>query len=178
MRVPVVLIGLLSTSLLSAAALAANAPVQLRNKTIIAAWAAQRTVMTPKGERQAPPFAQQRTIYVSNAGRVFVKSSVQTLAGTKEAELAPGDATAKGGAREVEFVGEKLIAIAQRGSGAGRMVITFGPGYSTCSVDLTFGRPNGAPIMFRNARGVMVELLKVSYSGQRCSVHDGNAFAN
>jgi hypothetical protein len=155
-----------------------GAPAQLRNKTITVAWTAQSTVMTPRGEKQSPQFTQQRTIYVSTAGNVFIKSRAEGAQGTKEAEMAPGDKTPVGGDREVHFVGGKLVAIAQRGSGAGRMVISFDPSYSSCSVDVTFGRPAGEKMTFRNQRGVMVELLGVTFSGQRCSIRDGNAFAN
>ena len=155
-----------------------GAPVTLRNKTITVAWTVQRTVMTPRGERQSPQFNQQRTIFVSSAGNVFVKSAVEGPGGTNEAELAPGDKTPKGGAREVHFAGGKLIATAQRGKGAGRMMVSFDPSYSSCSVDLTFGRPAGERMTFRNRNGVLVELLGVTYSGQRCSIQDGNAFAH
>lgn len=90
-----------------------GAPVKLRNKTIRVAWTAQRTVMTPRGEKQSPRFSQQRTIYVSSAGNVFVNSAVEGSGGTKEAEMAPGDKAAQGGGREIHFVGGKLLAMAQ-----------------------------------------------------------------
>jgi hypothetical protein len=132
-----------------------GAPSQLRNKTITVAWTAQRTVMTPRGEKQSPRFNQQRTIYVSSAGNIFIKAAVEGPRGTREAEMAPGDKTAKGGARDVQFVEGKLVAMAQKGSGAGRMVISFDPSYSSCSVELTFGRPAGEKMTFRNAKGVL-----------------------
>lgn len=155
-----------------------GAPAQLRNKTITVAWTAQRTVMTPRGERQSPPFLQQRTIYVSSQGNAFIKATAKGPRGAKEAELAPGAKTPMGGAREVQFVGGKLVAMAQKRGGAGRMIVSFDPNYSSCTVELTFGHPAGEKAMFRNRRGVLVELLGVAYSGQRCSIQDGNAFAN
>jgi hypothetical protein len=171
-------LAVLSICLSPVAALAGDdAPAQLRNKTITVGWTVQRTVMTPRGEKQSPRFNQQRVIYVSSAGNVFIKSAVEGPGGTKEAEMAPGDKTPKGGARAVQFVDGKLVAMAQRGIGAGRMVVSFDTSYSSCSVDLTFGRPAGEKMMFRNPRGVMVELLRVTYSDRRCSIQEGNAFA-
>jgi hypothetical protein len=153
-------------------------PAKLRNKTITAAWTAQLTVMTPRGEKQSPQFSQQRTIYVSSAGNVFIKSAVGGAGGTKETEMAPGDKTAQGGKREIQFVGRNLVAMAQNGAGAGRMIVSFDPTYSSCSVALTFGRPAGEKMTFVNPKGVQVELLGVTYSGQRCSIQDGNVFAD
>src|SRR5689334_11987590 len=102
----------LSICLLPASLLAnEGAPVKLRNKTITAAWTAQFTVMTPKGEKQSPRFGQRRTIYVSSAGNVFIKSAADGSGGTKEAEMAPGDKAPNGGAREVHFVGSRLVAM-------------------------------------------------------------------
>jgi hypothetical protein len=170
-------VAVLSIGLLPVTLLANEAPAQLRNKTITVGWTAQRTVMTPRGEKQSPRFNQQRIIYVSSAGNAFIKSTVEGSRGTKQAELAPGDKTAKGGERDVQFVEGKLVAMAQRGSGVGRLVISFDPNYSSCSVELSFGRPAGEKMMFRNPKGVLVELLGVTYSGQRCSIQDGNAFA-
>lgn len=155
-----------------------GAPVKLRNKTITVAWTAQRTVMTPRGEKQSPRFSQQRTIYVSNAGNVFVKSAVEGSGGTKETEMAPGDKTPNGGGREIHFVRGKLLGMARTGPGAGRMIVSFDPSYSSCSVELTFGRPAGEKMASRNSKGELVELLGVTLSGQRCSIQDGNAFAN
>lgn len=170
---------MLSICLLPAPLLAnGGAPAQLRNKTITVGWTAQRTVMTPRGERQSPPFIQQRIIYVSSQGNAFIKASVEGPRGAKEAELAPGAATPMGGAREVQFIGGKLVAMAQKRGGAGRMIVSFDPSYSNCNVELTFGRPAGGTAMFRNRRGVLVELLGVTYSGQRCSIQEGNAFAH
>ena len=112
---------LVSICLLPASLLANDgAPAQLRNKTITAAWTAQRTVMTPRGERQAT-FTHQRIIYVSSEGNAFIKATVGGPRGTREAELAPGAQNPNGGAREVQFVGGKLVAMAQRAGGAGRM---------------------------------------------------------
>lgn len=155
-----------------------GAPAQLRNKTISVSWTAQRTVMTPRGERQSPSLLQQRIIYVSSQGNAFIKATVEGPRGSKEAELAPGAQTPMGGAREVQFVGGKLVAMAQKRRGAGRMIVSFDPSYSSCNVELTFGRPAGEKVVFRNRMGVLVELLGVTYSGQRCSIQDGNAFAN
>lgn len=174
MRITPFLPGLAAACLMSNPLRAEGAPPQLRNKTIVASWTMQRTVMTPRGQRRSPPFQFGRTIYVSGAGRFFIKASRNG----HDAEVAPGDRTPQGGARDMHFSGGKIVAMAQRGTGAGRMIISFDSSYSSCSVHISYGKPNGQSVSFRNRRGVPIEVLDVSYSGERCAIRDGNAFAN
>jgi hypothetical protein len=172
--VALVALGLIATGLLSGPVRAESVPPQLRNKTISLAWTMQRTVMTPRGERQSPPFQFGRTIYVSGAGRFFVKASRNG----HNAEVAPGDRTPQGGARDMRFSGGKVVAMAQRGTGAGRMIISFDQNYTSCRVHINYGKPAGGHASFTSRRGVEIEVLDVVYSGQSCSIRDGNAFAN
>jgi hypothetical protein len=129
--------------------------------------------MTPRGERNFS-FAVKRLIYVSGNGRFFVKVSVNS----RNTEVAPGDKTPKGGARDVIFQGGKVVGMAQQGAGAGRMIISFDQNYSSCTVQAAFGKPQGQRIIFTNRKGRQVELLSVTNSGESCSIREGNAFAN
>jgi hypothetical protein len=178
MRIPSVLpalvCGLTSACLVSNPLHAESVPPQLRNKTVSASWIMQRTVMTPRGERQSPQIPISRTIYISSAGRFFVKASRNS----HDAEVAPGDKTPRGGARDMRFSGGTIVGMAQFGAAAGRMIISFDPGYSSCNVQITYGKPNGQRATFRNRRGLEIEVLDVRYSGQTCSIRDGNVFAN
>jgi hypothetical protein len=174
MRITPFMLGLAAACLMSNPLRAEGAPPQLRNKTIVASWIMQRTVMTPRGERHSPAIPISRTIYVSSTGRFFVKASRNS----HEAEVAPGDKTPRGGAREMRFSGGKIVAMAQFGAAAGRMIVSFDSSYSSCSVHISYGKPNGQSVSFRNRRGVPIEVLDVSYSGERCAIRDGNAFAN
>ena len=160
----------------AAPASAEDAPVQLRNKTIVLSWVAHRDVMTPLGERRAVIHVA-RMIYISSLGRPFVKSRIDSPRGAKDLEIAPGDATARGGAREVDFVGNTIVATAENGTGAGRMVVTFDQGFTTCRVDNEVARPSGGHLMKRGPGGGMVEILSTEFSDQSCAIRDGNLVA-
>lgn len=174
MRSASFILGLFAACLASTSLWAESVPPQLRNKSITASWTMQRSVMTPRGERQSPSISVSRLIYVSGNGRFFVKATINT----HSAEVAPGEKTPHGGARDMMFSGGKIVGTAQRGAGAGRMMISFDQTYSSCSVHVMYGKPPGQRVMITNRRGVRVELLGVTYSGQSCSIRDGNAFSN
>ena len=169
-------LGLIATCLLPGSLWAGDAPPQLRNKTLSVSWTTERTFRLPNGRERHSAFTVNRTIYISGAGRFFVKVSVAT----RNAEVAPGDKQPHGGARDVTFSGGKIIGFAERGkgAGAGRMIISFDPSYSSCTVNVSFGTQPGKHLNFRNPKGMQVEVLDFHFSGESCSIHDGNAFAN
>ncbi len=160
----------------AAPASAEDAPVELRNKTIVLSWVVHRVVMTPLGER-TPVIHVARMIYISSLGRPFVKSRIDGPRGTRDLEIAPGDSTARGGAREVDFAGNTIVAMAQNGTGAGRMVVTFDQSFTTCHVDAEIARPSGGRLMKRGSGGGMVEILSNEFSDQSCEIRDGNLVA-
>ena len=168
--------GLISACLVSSPLWAGDAPPQLRNKTLSVSWTTERTFRLPNGRERQSAFTVNRTIYVSAAGRFFVKVSVAS----RNAEVAPGDKQPHGGARDVTFSGGKIIGFAERGkgAGAGRMIISFDPSYSSCTVNVSFGTQAGQHMTFKNKAGMQVEVLDFHFSGQQCSIRDGNAFAN
>jgi hypothetical protein len=158
---------------------AADAPPQLRNKTVTASWSVNNTFVAPNGKVFTPTVSQSRTIYVSSAGRFFVKGSVSSRNGSESHEVAPGDRTPAGTARSMSFEGGKIVGMAVLKTGAaGRMVISFDQGYSTCSVDVMVGRPGTNPLIVRAPNGVPLEVRSQIISGQSCSISDGNPFAS
>lgn len=104
---------------------------------------------------------------------------VKRIAGGRSGEAGPGEATTNSGiARSASFQGGRLIAIANRGGGAGRTIVSFDPGFSSCTVDVQYGKPEGQSVTRRGPRGGTLELISTSYSGQSCSIADGNQVAN
>jgi hypothetical protein len=157
---------------------AASAPPQIQNKTVTASWIVDYTFVAPSGRVFAQTVVSRRVVYVSTAGRIFVRQSYDTSRGSESAETGPGEKTPDGGARDVRFEGGKIVAMAAISGGmAGRMVISFNQNYSSCSVDATIGRSGGGPPVMRR-RGVLLEVKSHSISGQSCSVREGNAFAS
>jgi|KBSMisStandDraft_5_1062788.scaffolds.fasta_scaffold430444_2 hypothetical protein len=166
-------------SLAASNAQAAGAVPALLNKTIKVSFTAQRTLRRMDGSIVTPSINYQQLLYVSSAGRIFVRLTGQSVRGTRTGEAGPDDTTTPDGdARSASFQGNKIVLMSNRGGGARRMVISFDRNYSGCSVDLAFGKPNGGPFMQRGPRGGMAELISTSFSGQDCSIVEGNAFAN
>ena len=156
---------------------ASSASPQIQNKTVTASWSVENTLVAPNGRVFAPTIRQQRVIYVSSTGRLFVKASFNTPRGSDSAEIAPGGKTPAGGARDARIEGGKIVAMAAlQGGAAGRMVISFDPSYSTCVVDVVIGRSDRGRRMMRRD-GVPLEIRSQTISGQSCSVREGNAFA-
>jgi hypothetical protein len=155
---------------------ASDAPAPLRDKTIFVSWTAHRVVMTAQGER-TPTVHVERMIYVSSLGRAFVKSRLESPRGPIAHEMGPADSLPQGGAREIDFVGNQLVAMAQRGSGAGRMIITFDASFTTCRVENELARPSGGQLMKRAPGGGTVQILSTEFSDLSCAIRDGNLVA-
>lgn len=166
-------------SLCSSAAWPAGAPQQLLNKTIAASYVAQMTLVAPNGRIIPRAVTVQRLIYVSSAGRTFVKFSARgPQGGSRDNEIGPGDRTPAGRAREMRFEGSRLVGTAEIGGGAGRIVITFDPSFTNCSLEVANARSGNDPIVRRGPRGGVFEVQSMTYSGQSCSIREGNAVAN
>lgn len=163
-----------------APAIADPAPRQLHNKTIRVLYTVQNTLRRMDGSTVTPPGVSiEQLFYVSSAGRIFVKRTVTGRRGTRGGEVGPDDSTTNAGAaRSASFQGGKLVSIASRGGGAGRTIVSFDPSYSSCTADQQYGKPEGQAMMRRGPRGGVAELVSTSFSGQSCSIAEGNQVAN
>ena len=159
----------------STPAMADAAPRQLLNKTVRVSFTVTNTLRRPDGRTVTGGTSAVLLFYVSSAGRIFVKR----MAGGRSGEAGPGEATTNAGvARSASFQGGRLIAIANRGGGAGRTIVSFDPGYASCTVNVQYGKPEGQAVTRRGPRGGILELISTSYSGQSCSIAEGNQVAN
>jgi len=158
---------------------ASGAPQQMQNKTVTVSWSVENTLVAPNGKVFTPTIHQERVMYVSSTGRIFVKATYNSPRGGGSAEIAPGAQTPAGGARDVRIEGGKIVAMAALKDGAaGRIVISFDQSYSTCTLDVTIGRSGSGPQVRRGPDGMPLEVRSQRVSGQTCSVREGNAFAN
>ena len=155
---------------------ASASPQQIQNKTITASWSLNNTLVAPNGKTVTGSVHQQRIIYVSSTGRIFVKASFSGPRGNNSAELAPGAPAAGGRARNVSLQNGRLVGIAELDGGrAGRMEIRFDQSFSSCTVSVIVGRSTGKVIIQRH--GMTLEIVSQRVSGESCSIRDGNAFA-
>ncbi len=170
---------LIATILATAAAPAfADAPRQLYNKTIQISWSVAVAQTAPDGQKRNVSVGVYHTVYVSSAGRLFERGSRSTAKGRKQSENAPGAAVNAGGeATGLHFEGSRLVGATAFAQGARRFVATFDPGFSSCTVSVTFGREAGG-LKRKGIDGVMYTIDSMTASGESCSIREGNAFAN
>lgn len=156
----------------------AGAPSELLNRTITLTWVNTGTGTRPTGQVVNFQVAHSRTIYVSSAGRLFVRATRSVMgrgnATTRTREVGPGEIGTP--ARDMHFSGNTLVGTQAFPSGAAQYVVTFS-GASSCSVSVVFGKSGSAPIRLRGPDDVMYEISDIRAASPSCSIRDGNAFA-
>ena len=164
---------------LAGLARAQAAPPQLLNKTITFSFTNNQTLREPGGRTFNTQASFHYIDYVSNAGRIFQKSSRSVGGRSRSAEKEPDKP--RQGAGEVHtnrFEGNKLVIMNAYAEGAVRMVVSFDPGFSTCTVDVLLGKEGGATIKRRGLDGVVREILSYDITDKSCAIRDGNPFAD
>lgn len=155
------------------------APPQLLNKTIQFSWSTEIVQRGPEGRIVRPRLDANRTVYVSSAGRLFMRASRENrrLRLKKGGDLAPDvTATKAGEARGLRFVGAKLVSNVAFAQGAGQATVSFDPSFSSCSLSIIYGREGGG-MRRRGLDGRMYDIQSITATGQSCSVREGNPFA-
>lgn len=165
-----------------AQAAAGPAPPQLRNKTITVSAVLQFSQRAPDGRLASPTLQSRYIVYVSSAGRAFVRGTRSInnpyFSASKSADIAPGQRHSDGiETREMQFEGGKLVGTAGFVSGAARMVVGFDPAFATCTARIVFGKAGAAPIKIKGLDGVVYEIMSVNVSRSDCAIAAGNAFA-
>jgi hypothetical protein len=156
----------------------AAAPPQLYNKTIQIGWTSSVSEHDDAGQHKNIQLSSSHIIYVSTAGRLFERSRRSVGKNAKQSENAPDATHNRGGeARGLRFQGNKLVGTIAWAQGAINYVVNFDGGFSSCTVDVMFGRDAGGGLQRRGVNGVMYHIDSEAASGQHCSISEGNALA-
>lgn len=150
----------------------AAAPPQLLNKTVELFWGESFvTKRVSDGGSSTGVGQKSRMIYISSAGRAFVRTTDTSgrYGHTKE----KGPENTKG---TVSFAGTELSLVSVNQQIARRVIVSFDPSFATCSATLSVGKASA------NARatgydGSDYEVVSISGGSVRCSVKQGNAIA-
>ena len=161
----------------------AAAPPQLRNKNVTVNVGLQIFQRAADGRTFAPQVQVQYVIYVSNAGRAFVRGTrsinLPNFNAARSQEVAPGqNASGDSETREMRFEGGKLVGTWAFISGAARAVVSFDSAYANCNASVVFGKQGGAPIKWRGFDGQQLEVQSVNVASQTCTIRAGNPFTN
>ena len=141
----------------STAALAADAPPQLRNKTI---------TVTFSLTGQAGTLGVQRLIYVSNKGRIFVRSSRSTGNAGDTKDVALGTYRYESG---------RIVGFFTMAQHANQLTVRFDPAFQSCDASLVFGKATGGAYRLTAPNGVTnVQDRPPAVSGVSCSIREGN----
>jgi hypothetical protein len=163
------LIASLMFALPSGSALAA--PAGALNKTITISFASTGMAKAPDGQSRGFTTQVSRMIYVSSAGRLFMRHRATNRGGSRGGDFAPG-----GGGGSFNFQGDRLVGVIPYEVGARQITVTFDSGFSSCSVNVIEGHSGGV-IRRKGPNGMMYELSGVTTTSPSCSIQGGNAFA-
>jgi hypothetical protein len=159
----------LSAMLLAAPAFAA--PPQLFDHTITVSFTATGQAKSPEGQVQNFNTQVSRIVYVSSAGRLFMRHRASSHGNSRGGDFGPGE-----GGGSFSFQGNRLVGVLPYGTGARQITVTFDPGFSSCTASVIEGHSAGV-IRRKGPNGVMYEISGASTSSPSCLVRSGNAFA-
>jgi hypothetical protein len=188
MRQRLVATSLLAASVWPAAALAA-APAQLQGKSVVISTSATRTFRPVGGtEQKTINSTSQLSVYVSSAGRTFVRSdrSITRVGGeggrnksalSKAVDTAPGESLKDTGNGSASFSGKGMTVTFPFASGARQVTVSFNDSFSSCTATVMNGREGSKNMVIRSRyNGQMNEVLSEQISVSGCSIRDGNVF--
>jgi hypothetical protein len=176
MRWPCVL-GFAAASFSCGAALA-GAPKELYGKSVTVTWTESRETRTVGEETwRRVDGTETFNIYVSEAGRVFNRTSTANRGGSAEGK---GEIAGQGG-RSINFSGRSLLALFQMGrssSAATRITADFDAGFGSCSAQVVRARETPGAIV-RTYSGIIkhdIDIRSHQVGSVSCSVRTGNVF--
>lgn len=172
-------------ALLSANAACAQAPAQLRGKSVTASWTEEREQrLGGEKEFSSRSVPQTLDVYISSEGRVFAKRTAMGTGGsgkrprgTGSRESVSGEAA---GNQAAHVSGRTLIVTNQMAGGARMARIEFSQDFSSCTTNVILGR-EGANTIARSrslVSGAPLEIKSAKVTGTSCSIQNGNVFGN
>jgi hypothetical protein len=170
------LLVLIPCATLAAPAIAGPPPKSLYGKSVVVTWSEQRVQRNDgQGEFRNLTFRGQFSAYVSSAGRLFNRVTMQNPRGSS----GDRDRVGNTGGRNASFDGNQMVAVQTSAGGARQIVVTFSGGHSSCSAQVIFGVQQGRGSMVATSMirpNLKVEIKSVTSTGVSCQVRDGNVF--
>lgn len=156
---------------------AIGAPQGLLDKTVTMSWSTSGTGTRSDGTTTSFSNINTRVVYISSAGRTFLRMQVRSSGrkgSARGADMGPGEGGSKG---SVRLEGNRLVGMEAFASGARQYVATFDSGFSSCTLSIIDAKAGGAKIQRRGPDGAMYVLDSVSTGSPTCSIQSGNAFS-
>lgn len=164
---------------LANASASAQAPRELYNKSITLSYATANVLKAFDGKTVSRSVHREVHIYVSSQGRMFVKSARSGRGHSDTQHSGPGDKASGTHASGLRFQGNQLVAHIPFEGAAAMATATFGGGYSSCTLNVIFGKEGGnKPARIRGVDGQNYEVISMSAVHPACAVKDGNIFGS
>jgi hypothetical protein len=166
------------TTLLVGSASAAGVPAGAMNKTIAVSFTASGTGRTPDGTTRPFATSVNRMVYVSSAGRLFMRHTA--TANTKGRPTRGGDfdpSDPREGRGSFSFQGDKLVGVIPYAGGARQVSVTFDAGFSSCTASVIEGNAGSGSFKRKGPDGIVREISNATASAPSCTIQSGNAFA-
>jgi len=148
------------------------APAALLNKTVTLNWSTSGMATADDGATRSYNNINTRTVYISSAGRTFLRMSLRGKKAARSGEFGPGDASAKG---SVKIEGNRLVGTEAFMSGARQYIATFDSSFTSCTLQVIDAKSGGDAIKRRGPDG-RAYTVTASTGSPSCSIRDGNAF--
>lgn len=163
---------------------AAAAPQQLYNKSITVHWGEGVLQKASDGSTRTPQISSTRVIYVSSAGRLFVKGTRsinnRRFQATKTTMRGPDGSSGMGNVQgNFGFSGNQLVGTAVFDGGARRLTVSFDPSFSSCTASVIYGKSGGGNQKWQSldGSGQTFEVISITVNAVSCSISEGNAVA-
>ena len=172
-----------SMMLLSPTLSLAQAPPQLRGKSVTASWTEERVQrLSGQADFSSRSIPQTLTVYISTEGRVFAKRTALAGGGSSRRPRGSGsrESVDSGGNQEGHVSGHTLIVTNKLSGGARMARIDFNQDFSSCTANVILGREGANTIAKGRSlvSGQALEIKSAKVSGTSCSVQSGNVFGN
>ena len=128
--------------------------------------------MSDDGQSRSYNNINTRTVYISSAGRTFLRASLRGGRTARSGERGPGDGGSRG---SVRLDGNRLVGTETFESGARQYIATFDPSFTSCTLQVIDAKSGSAAIRRKGPDGRMYTVSATTGSPS-CSVQSGNAF--
>lgn len=167
-------------AIVSFEARAAPTPAALLGKSIVLTWSETRQQRTV-GEQnfRSVNASHHLSMYVSGAGRVFVRQTIRTGSGTGSGDQVSGSPESH---VVPSFAGQTMTLFSPfRSGGMRRHDITFDAAFSGCTATVAFAKEVGRETAITGSlidKRHLVEMQSISVANVTCAVQSGNVFGN
>jgi hypothetical protein len=151
-------------------AAASAAPAGLLGKTVTLGYSQSVLTKFPDGAVKTTTKSQNRTIYISSTGRVFMRTTRRNNANESDLRESGPEQTAG----SVRFAGDTLLGTVPGIVGATQFSIKFDAGFQSCSAQVVTGFPPGSRHVWRGIGGQTLEAVGEMTTTANCSVAAGN----